>query len=90
LKKYTEYIVWVVAYNYNGAGANSEEVTVRTLSDVPSEPPTNVTLEAASSTVSNKLIVIKQLYGNTISLLIPICQWWGSSLEAVPPSPPLL
>ena len=53
LKKFTEYIVWVVAHNINGAGANSEEMTVRTLSDVPSEPPTNVTLEAGSSTVSN-------------------------------------
>ncbi|KAL1140726.1 hypothetical protein AAG570_000656, partial [Ranatra chinensis] len=50
LKKYTEYIVWVVAYNHNGAGATSEEVTLTTLSDVPSEPPTNITLEPASST----------------------------------------
>lgn len=52
LKKFTEYIVWVVAYNHNGAGHNSEEITVKTLSDIPSEPPTNVTVEASSSTVS--------------------------------------
>uniref|UniRef100_A0A224XGP9 Putative neural cell adhesion molecule l1 n=1 Tax=Panstrongylus lignarius TaxID=156445 RepID=A0A224XGP9_9HEMI len=49
LKKFTEYIVWVVAYNHNGAGHNSEEITVKTLSDIPSEPPTNVTVEASSS-----------------------------------------
>ena len=52
LNKYTEYSVWVVAFNQNGAGSSTEEVLARTFSDVPSEPPQNVTLEASSSTVS--------------------------------------
>ncbi|PSN38934.1 hypothetical protein C0J52_08943 [Blattella germanica] len=50
LNKFTEYSVWVVAFNMNGAGPSTEEVVARTLSDVPSEPPQNVTLEASSST----------------------------------------
>lgn len=52
LNKFQEYNIWVVAYNENGAGSASEEITVRTYSDAPSKPPDNVTLEAASSTVS--------------------------------------
>lgn len=48
---YTEYSVWVVAYNGNGPGAATEEKLVRTLGAPPSEPPYNVTLEP-SSTVS--------------------------------------
>lgn len=52
LRKFQEYNMWVVAYNENGAGTASEEITVRTFSDVPSKPPENITLEAASSTVS--------------------------------------
>lgn len=50
LKKYTEYIVWVIAHNDNGAGASSEELTVRTLSDQPSGAPTNITMETVSAT----------------------------------------
>lgn len=50
LKKFTEYIVWVIAHNENGAGASSEELTIRTLSDLPSGAPTNITLETVSST----------------------------------------
>ncbi|XP_068083914.1 neogenin [Anabrus simplex] len=50
LNKFTEYSIWVVAFNQNGPGASTEEITARTLSDVPSEPPQNVTLEASSST----------------------------------------
>ncbi|XP_069703629.1 neogenin isoform X2 [Periplaneta americana] len=50
LAKFTEYSVWVVAFNQNGAGSSTEEVVARTLSDVPSEAPQNVTLEASSST----------------------------------------
>jgi hypothetical protein len=53
LNKFTEYSVWVVAFNENGQGSSTEEVVYRTLSDVPSEPPQNVTLEASSSTVSD-------------------------------------
>lgn len=50
LKKFTDYSFWVVAYNQNGPGLNTEEVTARTFSDFPSDTPQNVTLEAASST----------------------------------------
>ncbi|KAJ9593720.1 hypothetical protein L9F63_014731, partial [Diploptera punctata] len=50
LNKFTEYSVWLVAFNQNGPGSSTEEVLARTLSDVPSEPPQNVTLEASSST----------------------------------------
>ncbi|XP_021933563.1 neogenin isoform X2 [Zootermopsis nevadensis] len=50
LNKFTEYSVWVVAFNQNGPGSSTEEVVCRTLSDVPSDPPQNVTLEASSST----------------------------------------
>ncbi|XP_018329042.1 neogenin isoform X2 [Agrilus planipennis] len=50
LSIYTEYSVWVVAINQNGAGAASEEKLVRTFSAPPSESPLNVTLEPASST----------------------------------------
>lgn len=53
LNKFMEYSVWVVAVNQNGPGSSTEEVVCRTLSDVPSEPPQNVTLEASSSTVSD-------------------------------------
>lgn len=50
LNNFTEYNIWVSAFNQNGPGTASEEITVRTYSDVPSAPPMNVTLEAASST----------------------------------------
>lgn len=51
LKPYTEYSVWVVAFNENGPGTSTEEVTVRTWSDVPSDTPQNVVAEPASSSV---------------------------------------
>lgn len=51
LNKFAEYNLWVVGYNLNGPGTPSEEISARTYSDVPSEAPLNVTLEAASSTV---------------------------------------
>nr|CAD7442449.1 unnamed protein product [Timema bartmani] len=50
LGKFTEYSLWVVAFNQNGPGSSTEEIVGRTLSDVPSEPPQNITLEATSST----------------------------------------
>ncbi|KAG8236477.1 hypothetical protein J437_LFUL016977 [Ladona fulva] len=50
LRKYWEYIIWVVAVSPEGPGAASEEAKARTLADVPSEAPQNVTLETASST----------------------------------------
>ena len=51
LKPYTDYSVWVVAFNENGPGTSTEEVQVRTLSTVPSDTPRNVVAEPASSTV---------------------------------------
>lgn len=50
LKPYTDYSVWVVAFNENGPGTSTEEVQVRTYSDVPSDTPRNVVAESASST----------------------------------------
>jgi hypothetical protein len=52
LRIFTEYFIWVVALNENGAGANSEQVRVTTLSDSPTDTPHNVSVEPASSTVS--------------------------------------
>ena len=34
----------------NGEGGYSEEIVARTYSDIPADPPQNVTLEPASST----------------------------------------
>ena len=51
LKPYTEYSVWLVAFSENGPGTNTEEVTARTWSDVPSDTPQNVIAEPASSSV---------------------------------------
>ena len=50
LREYVEYTFWVSAFNANGEGAFSEEITARTHSDLPSDPPQNVSLEADSST----------------------------------------
>ena len=55
LQKFKEYSFRVVAYNSNGPGLSTAEVVTRTLSDVPSQPPQNVTLETASSTVSSSI-----------------------------------
>nr|XP_045611215.1 neogenin-like isoform X3 [Procambarus clarkii] len=49
LSQFTEYSVWLVAVNANGAGDATHEVTARTYSDMPSREPQNVTVEAASS-----------------------------------------
>jgi neogenin len=51
LKPYTEYSVWVVAFNDNGPGTSTEETTARTWSDLPSDTPQNVVVEPASSSV---------------------------------------
>ena len=51
LKPYTEYSVWAVALNEKGPGTSTEEITVRTRSDVPSDTPRNLVAEPASSTV---------------------------------------
>ncbi|XP_008402952.1 neogenin 1a isoform X18 [Poecilia reticulata] len=49
LKKNTEYSFRVVANNKHGPGVSTEDVMVRTLSDVPSAPPQNLTLEVQNS-----------------------------------------
>ena len=53
LKPYTEYSVWVVAFNDNGPGTSTEEATAKTWSDLPSEAPQNVVAEPASSAVNH-------------------------------------
>ncbi|XP_035727306.1 neogenin-like isoform X5 [Vespa mandarinia] len=50
LVPYTEYSIRVQAVNENGPGAYTRDVLVRTHSAQPTQPPHNVTLEAASST----------------------------------------
>ncbi|VDN01816.1 unnamed protein product [Thelazia callipaeda] len=50
MEKYVEYIIRVEAEGVNGAGLSSESVIVRTLSDLPSQPPDNVQAEAVSNT----------------------------------------
>lgn len=49
LTPFTEYSIWVVAVNHNGAGAATEEKLVKTFSSAPSEPPINITTEPSST-----------------------------------------
>lgn len=58
LSPYTKYKIWVVAYNQNGPGVNSLEVTALTKPLAPTKPPQNIVVEAISSTVYTKFISI--------------------------------
>ncbi|XP_073762243.1 neogenin 1a isoform X46 [Danio rerio] len=49
LKKFTEYSFRLVAYNKHGPGVSTEDISVRTYSDVPSSPPQNMTVEVLNS-----------------------------------------
>ncbi|XP_072516423.1 neogenin 1a isoform X7 [Salminus brasiliensis] len=49
LKKFTEYSFRVVAHNKHGPGVSTEDVSVRTYSDVPGAPPQNLTVEVLNS-----------------------------------------
>ena len=49
LREFSDYTFWVSAFNANGEGALSEEITCMTFSDIPADPPQNVSLEASSS-----------------------------------------
>ncbi|XP_074852067.1 LOW QUALITY PROTEIN: netrin receptor DCC [Carettochelys insculpta] len=49
LKKFTEYTLRFLAYNRYGPGVPTEDLTVMTLSDVPSGMPQNVSLEVVNS-----------------------------------------
>ncbi|XP_063133192.1 netrin receptor DCC isoform X7 [Rattus norvegicus] len=49
LKKFTEYTLRFLAYNRYGPGVSTDDITVVTLSDVPSAPPQNVSLEVVNS-----------------------------------------
>ncbi|KAL1513925.1 hypothetical protein ABEB36_003263 [Hypothenemus hampei] len=51
LHPYTEYSIWVVAVNKNGAGAATEEQLVRTFSAPPSDAPSNITVEPRSTSI---------------------------------------
>lgn len=58
LRPFTEYSVYVVAFNENGMGDASNEITVKTFSSIPDEAPLNVTLEATSSTVNSFAFIL--------------------------------
>lgn len=53
LRSYCEYTVSVVSINQNGIGNPTEEKLVKTFSNTPSEPPSNITVEPSSSTVNH-------------------------------------
>lgn len=58
LRPYCEYIISVVAFNKNGMGNPTPDVLVKTFSSTPSEPPSNISVEASSSTVSFSIIFV--------------------------------
>ena len=70
LREFTEYSFHVSAFNMNGEGGYSEEVTSRTYSDIPADPPQNVTLEpASSSSVIGKIFrFLREFFGSSFFL----------------------
>ncbi|CAI4226532.1 unnamed protein product [Auanema sp. JU1783] len=50
MDKFTEYLIRVEADGDKGSGLSSDTVSVRTLSDIPREPPKQIAVEAISST----------------------------------------
>uniref|UniRef100_A0AAZ3SUJ9 Contactin-3 n=1 Tax=Oncorhynchus tshawytscha TaxID=74940 RepID=A0AAZ3SUJ9_ONCTS len=52
LQKFTEYSLCVLALNRYGPGISTEDMSITTLSDVPSGPPQNISLEVVLSRVS--------------------------------------
>ncbi|XP_067557562.1 netrin receptor DCC-like [Pseudorca crassidens] len=60
LKKFTEYSLRFLAYNRYGPGVSTDDITVVTLSDVPSAPPQNVSLEIVNS---RKKTPVNELHG---------------------------
>ena len=71
LREYTEYMFYVSAYNDNGEGGYSEEITCRTYSDIPADPPQNVTVEPASSSsiIGEILYFISSYYACNIDII---------------------
>ncbi|XP_072552129.1 netrin receptor DCC [Salminus brasiliensis] len=49
LKKFTEYALRVLALNRHGPGISTDDMLITTLSDVPSAPPQNISLEVIYS-----------------------------------------
>ncbi|KAK6322888.1 hypothetical protein J4Q44_G00076800, partial [Coregonus suidteri] len=49
LQKFTEYSLCVLALNRYGPGVTTEDMSITTLSDVPSGPPQNISLEVVLS-----------------------------------------
>uniref|UniRef100_A0A9J7XLJ4 DCC netrin 1 receptor n=1 Tax=Cyprinus carpio carpio TaxID=630221 RepID=A0A9J7XLJ4_CYPCA len=49
LKKFTEYSLRVLAVNRHGPGLSDKDMLITTLSDVPSAPPQNISLEVVYS-----------------------------------------
>ena len=65
LREYTEYSFYVSAFNENGEGGYSEEISCRTYSDIPADPPQNVTVEpASSSSVIGKFDSFVQIFSD--------------------------
>jgi neogenin len=63
LRPFTEYVVTVVAFNENGPGTSTAEVSAKTYSDVPTGAPENVLIEPTSANVIFKNFLFFQIFG---------------------------